>query len=102
MKTIKITHAVPLPGPILLVVIKNQTNGKSDAILLATPCEDALLSGYIESLEQTLSLPDDIQSGEDSEGVTFKIDEELYDRVRKWCDEVGISIEQLALAFIRF
>jgi len=102
MNTIKITHAVPLPGSILLVVIENQTNSKSDAILLTMPCEDALLSGYIESLEKTLSWPDDIQSGEDSEDVTFRIDEELYDRVRKWCAEVGISIEQLALAFIRF
>ena len=102
MRTVKITRAVPFPGSILLVVIENQTNGKSDAILLVTPCEDVLLSGYIESLEQTLSLPDDIQTGEDSEDVTFEIEEGLFNRTNRWCAEVGISIEQLALAFIRF
>jgi len=84
------------------VVIENQTNGKSDAFLLAMPCEDALLLGYIESLEKTLSWPDDIQSGEGSEDVTFEIDEALFDRTKIWCTDVGISIEQLALAFIRF
>jgi len=93
---------VQLPGSILLVVIKNQTNGKSDAILLATSREDALLPGYIKSLGQTLSLPDDIQTGEDNEDVTFEIEEGLFIRANRWCAEVDISIEQFALAFIRF
>jgi len=102
MSTIKITRAVPLPGSILLVVIENQKNGKSDAILLATSFEDALLPGYIESLEQTLSLPDDTQTGADSEDVTFEIEDGLFNSANRWCAEVDISIEQLALAFIRF
>ena len=102
MSTIKITRAVPLPGSILLVVIENQKNGKSDAILLATSFEDALLPGYIESLEQTLSLPDDTQTGADSEDVTFEIEDGLFNSANRWCAEVDITVEQLALAFIRF
>jgi len=53
-------------------------------------------------LEQTLLWLDDIQSGEDSAEVTIEIEDELFDRTERWCAEVGISIEQIALAFIRF
>jgi len=65
-------------------------------------CEDATLPEYIESLEKTLLWPDDIMSAEDNAEVTIKIEEELLERTEKWCAEVGLSVEQLALAFIRF
>jgi len=99
---IKIKHAVKLSGAMLFVVVESAANGKSDAILLVMPSEDALIPSYIESLEETLSLPVDIQSGKDKAEITFEIDAKLFDRTSEWCTEVGISIEQLALAFIRF
>jgi len=102
MGAIRITYAVPLSGSILLIIIKSQAKGKNDACLLATSCEDALLPGYIESLEQTLLWPDDIQPGEDDVEVTIEIEDGLFDKTERWCAEVGISVEQLALAFIRF
>ena len=102
MNAIRIIHAVPLSESILLLVVEIPTNGNSDAILLAALYEDALLPGFIANLEQTLPLPIDIQSGEDSIDVTFEIEKGLYGRTKRWCAEVGISVEQLALAFIRF
>ena len=47
------------------MLVESPANRKSDAILIVTPSEDALIRGYIESLEQILSLPVDIQSGEE-------------------------------------
>ena len=99
---IKIKYAVPLSGHILLVIITNPENGNSDAVILVASCEAASLSKCIESLEQTLLWPDDIQSGEDSAEVTIEIEDGLFIRTERWCAEVGISFEQLALAFIRF
>jgi len=102
MKAIRIAHTVPLSGSILLVIVKSPANGKNDAILLVASREDVLLPGYIESLEQTLSWPDNIQPGEGSEDVTLEVEEWLFNRAKIWCADVGISIEQLALAFFRF
>ena len=102
MTAVRVTHAVPLSVSILLIVIKSTVDGKSDAILLVVTCEDATQPGYIESLEETLLWPDDIQSGEDGVEVTIEIEEELLDRTKRWCAEVNISVEQLVLAFIRF
>jgi len=102
MNKIKVTRAVPLSEAILLLVVENQANGKMDAIILVTSSECAMQPGYIERLEQTISLPDDIQSSQYSEAVSFEIDKNLYDRTEKWCSEEGISFEQLVLAFIRF
>ena len=68
----------------------------------STPFKDAVLPELIKSLEQTLSLPDEIQSGEDSEDLAFEIEDGLFDRTQRWCADVGISVEQLVLAFIRF
>ena len=102
MNTIKITHTVRLFEATFLLIIKNPENGKNDAVILATSCEDAFLPDYIESLEQMLLWPDDIQPGEGGVEVTIEIEMELFDRTERWCAEVGISVEQLALAFIRF
>ena len=52
MNAFRITHAVPLSGSILLVIVKSPANGKNDAILLVASCEDVLLPGYIESLKE--------------------------------------------------
>ena len=101
MSEIRITHAVSLSGSILLVIVNSAVDGKSDAILLVASCEDVLLQDYISKFEQTL-LSDDIQSSEHLVDVTFEVEEGLYDRAKNWCAEVGISIEQLALAFMRF
>jgi len=102
MNTVRITFVVQLSDTLLLVIVKNPENGKRDAILLTTPRENALLSECIESLEQSLSFPDDIQSGYNSKHVTFEIDKRLFDTTEVWCAETGITIDQLALAFIRF
>ena len=83
MSAIRIKHAVKLFGSIHLVVVESPANGKSDVILLTKPCEDELLPDYIECLEQTLSLPEDIQSSKDSTDVTLEIETELRDGALK-------------------
>jgi len=102
MNTVKITFVVQLSDSLLLLIVENLENRKRGAVLKTTPCESALLSEYIETLEQSLSFPDDIQSGHSSEIVKFEIDKRLFDKTEVWCTETGISIDQLALAFIRF
>jgi hypothetical protein len=59
------------------LVVENQSSGKRDAALLVTPFEDAMLPVLIESLEQTLSLLDDIRSVKESDIVIFVIEKEL-------------------------
>jgi len=43
-----------------------------------------------------------IQSGQCCEKVVFEIDKRLFDKTERWCAEIGVSFEQLVLAFIRF
>jgi hypothetical protein len=61
-----------------------------------------LHTGNIKCLSKNVLWSDDIKSDQGCEDVTFEIDSKLFDRTERWCAEVGISIEQLALAFIRF
>ena len=102
MGAISIIYAVPLYESILLAIIEHTMTRERDAILLVMPCEGAVQAGNIKSLEKRILWPDDIRSGQDSEELTFEIDTILFDRTERWCAEVGISNEQLALAFIRF
>ena len=102
MDIIKITHAIQLSKSILFLLINNQENGESDAILMTTSCKDVLLPKNINSLEQTLLWPDDIQSGDNCEYIIFEIDNELLDNTESWCTEVHITFEKLIYAFIRF
>jgi len=73
-----------------------------DVVLVNLPVENALTSEYIENLEQTLPFTNDIKSSDKSEDVTIEVESELYDKIKKWCTQLGISLEQLAIAFIRF
>jgi len=73
-----------------------------DVMLVNLPIEVALMSEYMGNLEQTLSFSDDTQSSENSEDITIEVEFELFDRITKWCTQIGISLEQLIIAFLRF
>ena len=102
MSAIRITHAVPLSESILLAIIEHMTNRNRDVIILAVLCEDILQTGNIKSIEKKILWPNDIQPDQCSEMVVFEIDKRLFDKTERWCTEVGVSVEQLVLAFIRF
>jgi len=102
MSAIEIIYSVQLSTSILLVVIENLSKRKRDVVLLTMPSVGTLQPGYIESLKQTILWPDDINLGEDSVDLTIEIEEELFDKTKRWCADLGISVEQLALAFVRF
>jgi len=102
LSEVKIINIVPLFGSALLTVVESMESGKKDVILVNLPTETVLTSKYIEKLEQMLSFPGDIQSSEKSEDVTVEVESELYDKITKWCTQLGISLEQLVIAFIRF
>jgi len=102
MSAIEIKYSVQLSTSILLVVIENLSKRKRDIVLLIMPYVDTLQPGYIESLKQTIPWPDDVNLGEGSVDLTIEIEEELFDKTKRWCADLGISVEQLALAFVRF
>jgi len=102
MSAIEIISSVQLSASILLVVIESSSERKREVVLLAIQCVDALQPGCIESLKQTILRPDDINLGEGSVELAIEIEKELFDKTKRWCADLGISIEQLALAFVRF
>ena len=102
MSAFEVVYSIQVSGSILLVVIESSSKSKRDVILLATPCADALQPSYIERLKQTMVWPDDIEVGENSIDLTIEIEEDLFDRTKRWCSDLGISVKQLVLAFLRF
>ncbi|MCL2426481.1 MAG: hypothetical protein FWD05_09110 [Oscillospiraceae bacterium] len=102
MSAVKIINNVPLFGSTLLLVVESLETRMKDVVLVNLPVENALTSEYIENLEQTLPFTNDIKSSDKSEDVTIEVESELYDKIKKWCTQLGISLEQLAIAFIRF
>jgi hypothetical protein len=64
---------------------------KCDAILSVTTGDDELLLEHIGSLEKALSWSVDIQSGDDSEDVTFEIEDGLLERVCRNAPWQGLS-----------
>jgi len=102
MSAIEVIYSVQLSASILLAVIEDPLRKKRDVALLAVPYIDALQPGYIESLKHTILWPDDANHGEDLVDLTIEIEEELLEQTKRWCVDLGISVEQLALAFVRF
>lgn len=41
-------------------------------------------------------------SNDNLETLTFEVDEDVYTAVSKHCKELGVSIEEMTLAFIKF
>jgi len=84
------------------VVIEDTTDGKRDAILLSASFINVMHPEFIRNLEQSLLWPEDIQSSEKSVEITLEIEEGLLIETNRTCAELGVSSEQLLLAFIRF
>jgi len=83
-------------------VIEDTSKSKRDIVLLTVHFINAVHPEYIKNLERSLLWPDDIQSSEKCAEITFEIEKNLLDETNTFCVELGITIEQLILAFIRF
>jgi len=93
---------VPLFGDIYLVVVENSEIEKRDVMLLVLPTKDALTPECIENMEKTLLFPCCLPSSDRFEDIIIEVESGLFEKVTKWCAQLGVSLEQLVLAFIRF
>jgi len=102
VNSIKIIYAMRLSASVLLTIVERVTDGKRDAVLFATPCVYMLLPKNINNYEQTLLFPDDGDLSRDGIEITVEVEEELLNRTKILCADIGITVEQLVSAFIRF
>ena len=101
MSSTIIKYVVPLYKSILLVIMEHLSLKKRDAVLLIDHNGD-ILPGKSTDYKGTIPWPDDSRLDEPHVEVTVEIDAELCQSVQKRCSELGISVEQLIIAFIRF
>ena len=102
MNSNKITHVTPLHGTILLAVLENQLLKKRDVKLLIDIRGTIWPPKHEPDPIIEIAWPEGNELSENCVEVTFEIDEVLLNDVQNWCAEIGVAIEQLTIAFLRF
>lgn len=96
MKNLEIVDLLPLYRQMTLVVFRDPDTRKCEVQILPISWETTEL----KALQAMLKIP--AEPGADAAIVSFEVDKTLSCEILGWCEERGITSEQLVRAFIGF
>lgn len=96
MKNFEIVDLLPLHRQMTLVIFRDPDTRKCEVQILPASLE---ITGP-KALQEILEIP--IEPGTDAATVSVEVKELLSCEVFDWCEERGITSEQLVRAFISF
>lgn len=96
MKNFEIVDLLPLHRQMTLVIFRDSDTRKSEVQILPVSLE----ATEPKALQGMLKIP--VGPGTDAATVSVEVEESLNCEVLGWCEERGITSEQLVRAFIYF
>lgn len=104
---IKAIITIPLYKSISLVIFENWLSTKRGVKIMLDSLYDETQQEYTTDSSSGVTWQDDIDlENADSEDtrveISIEIDEKLLDEIKSWCLDVGVSVEQMTVAFLRF